>query len=287
MKAYLNGAFLPLEEARIPVLDRGFIYGDGIYELIPAFGGKLFRLEQHLDRLSGNLRKVRIADPYTRERWRALLAELADPRGDSAVYLQVTRGVAPRDHAFPAHSAPTVFAMCNPLSPVSQQALKQGIAVTVMEDYRWGRCDIKSIALLANVMMRQQALDAGVQEAILTRDGMITEAAAANVFAVVDGSIWTPPEGPAILPGITRALIIELAIEHGLPVRVEPLEQAVFEHADEVWLSSSSKDILPVTRVDGQAVGDGSPGPVWQRMYSLLQQYKAAQGSGAELISAA
>jgi D-alanine transaminase len=287
VKAYLNGDFLPLEEARVPVLDRGFIYGDGIYELIPSFSGLPFRLEQHLDRLSRNLQAVRIPDPYPRERWRRLVTELVEPRGDSAVYLQVTRGVAPRDHAFPANAVPTVFAMCNSLPPVSPQVLKQGITVTVIDDYRWGRCDIKAIALLANIMMRQQALDAGAQEAILIRNGLVTEAAAANVFAVVDELIWTPPEGPAILPGITRALVLELAAGHCLPVRVAPLPQAVFEGAEEIWLTSSSKDVLPVTRLGNRSVGSGKSGPVWHKMHLLFQQYKAAQLAGAGSVAAA
>ena len=282
VKAFLNGRFLPLEEARVPVLDRGFIYADGIYELIPSLGGHLLRLEEHLDRLSRSLAAVRIADPCSRSRWREILRELVAqaPGVDLSVYLQVTRGVANRDHAFPKSASPTVFAMCNPLPAMPAEILQKGTSAILADDYRWGRCDIKSIALLANVLMRQQAVDAGASEAILVRDGMVTEAAAANVFAVIDGVIFTPPEGPLILPGITRALALELARANRMRYRVAPLPLPLFEQAEEIWLSSSTKDVAAVTHLNGQPVGSGQPGPVWERMYALFRDYKSAVRAG-------
>lgn len=282
MQVYLNGSFLPLEEARVPVLDRGFIYADGVYEVMPSLGGHLLKLEEHLDRLSRSLAAVRIEAPMSRAQWRGMLADLVAqaPGADLSVYLQVTRGVAPRDHAFPKSAQPTIFAMCNPMPPVSLDVLQRGVSAVMADDFRWGRCDIKSIALLANVLMRQQALDMGANESILVRNGMVTEAAAANVYAVLDGVIYTPPEGPDILPGITRLLTLELAQTHGLPYRITPLPLELFRQAEEVWLSSSTKDVIPVTRIDGKPVGTGMPGPLWTRMHGLFRNYKAAVRAG-------
>lgn len=282
MQVFLDGQMMPLEQARISPLDRGFIYGDGVYELIPALGGRPFRLKQHMDRLNRNLDEVRIERPYSDAGWLSILSELTalHPGADSSIYIQITRGVAPRDHAFPKATVPTVFAMCNPMAPVPAVQLTQGIAAVTLEDYRWGRCDIKATSLLANVMMRQAAIDESAIESILVRYGMVTEAAASNVFAVFDGEIHTAPEGPQILPGVTRALALDLAHKHGFEVKTLPFPLSMLRRADEIWISSSTKDILPITQLDGAPVGDGRPGPVWQKLYGIFQDYKAAFRAG-------
>jgi D-alanine transaminase len=275
---YLNGEFLPLAEARIPVLDRGFIFGDGIYEVIPAYERVLFRLEQHLARLAYSLRSIRLANPHDERTWTTLLRTVVDrnPWDDQSVYLQVTRGVAPRSHEFPkAPLPPTVFIMANPLKTPPRETREQGVAVVTREDYRWRRCDIKSVSLLANVLLRQEAEDAGAAETVLVRDGHITEASASNVYVVKQGVIASPPKDHLILPGITYDLVLELARAAGIPVEVRGLAAAELFAADEVWLSSSSREVQPVTRVDGKPVGTGRPGPGFARMYQLFQDYKA------------
>lgn len=275
---YLNGAFLPADQAQVPVLDRGFIFGDGIYEVIPAYGGHLFRLDPHLARLENSLAGARMDNPHDRTDWARLLEETVrrnrDATGDSAVYVQVTRGVARRDHGFPADTPPTVFAMCNPLPPASARVQAGGVGAITLEDIRWQYCHIKAIALLPNILLRQTALDKGSAEAILVRDGLITEGAASNVFMVNDGQLTTPPTGPHLLSGITRELVIELARDHGLPCHETDFDASALRQADEIWLTSSTREILPVTHLNGQSVGDARPGPVWQRLYRLYQDYK-------------
>lgn len=282
MSAYLNGEYLALEDARISVLDRGFLFGDGVYEVIPVYRGVLFRLEAHLDRLDRSLSAIRIDNPYPREQWRRLLDGLvARGQGDPlSVYLQITRGVARRDHAFPGDTPPTVFAMVNPMSPPAETVLARGVDAVLREDLRWQRCDIKAIALLANVLMRQSAVDEDATEAILIRDGYLTEGAASNVLIVDRGVIVTPPNGPLLLPGVTRDLVLELAREAGLEAREEPISESRLRAADEVWLTSSTKEIVAVTRLDGDAIGDGSPGPLWRRVHALFQDYKRTLGAG-------
>lgn len=276
MIAYLNGEYLPLEEAKISVLDRGFLFGDGVYEVIPVYDGTLFRLGPHLDRLERSLAQTRISNPHSREGWETLLRTLVGlGDGDQlVVYLQVTRGVARRDHAFPQEVTPTVFAMVNPVQPPTAEMLAKGVKAVIRDDLRWHRCDIKAITLLANVLMRQSAADEGAVEAILVRDGRVTEGAASNVFVVDQGVIVTPAKGPLLLPGITRDLVVELACAEGLACREGDVSEAELRAADEVWLTSSTKEVLPVTRLDGVAVGDGIPGPVWRRVYALFQDYK-------------
>jgi D-alanine transaminase len=283
MTAYLNGSFLPIEEARVPVLDRGFLFGDGVYEVIPVYAGRLFRLDEHLQRLERSLAEVRIANPHDRAGWTALLERLvaANGGGDLAVYLQITRGVAKRDHAFPAAVHPTVFCMANPITPMSAEQLARGVSAVTRRDLRWGRCDIKAITLLANVLMRQEAAEEGAIEAILVRDGLATEGAASNLFVVRDGVIVTPPKGPRILPGITRDLVVELASGAGLPLREAEIPETVLRTAEEVWLTSSTKEVVPVTRLDGTAVGAGVPGPVWERVQDLYRQYKGGLANAA------
>jgi D-alanine transaminase len=274
---HLNGRFLPLAEATVSVLDRGFLFGDGVYEVIPVYGGRLFRLDEHLARLDNSLAGIRLANPLDRAAWRVLLERLVADNGggDLSVYFQVTRGAAPRrDHAFPAGVAATVFAMANPLAPPDAALLEAGVRAITLDDIRWRYCDIKAITLLPNVLLRQQAVDAGAAEAILIRDGCAVEGAASNLFVVADGVLITPPKGPRLLPGITRDLILELAGAAGVAAREADIPAAQLHSASEVWLTSSTREILPVTRLDAHTVGDGAPGAVWRRMNTLYQAYK-------------
>lgn len=280
-ECYLDGQFLPLAQARIHPLDRGFVFGDGVYEVMPAYGGHYLRLRAHLERLARSLEAVRIPNPHSPAQWAALLGTLRARAGahDQSVYVQVTRGVAPRDHAFP-DCAPTVFAVSRPLAPVDAAALAQGLCGVLQEDLRWRRCDIKSIALQGAVLARQAALDAGAHEALLVRDGCVSEGAATNVFAVRAGEVITPPVGPWLLAGVTRALVLDLARAAGRPVSERPLPVEAVRTADELWLSSSTKGVLALTRLDGQPVGDGRPGPVWRELHARYQAYLAELRAG-------
>lgn len=281
--AYLNGSFLPLDQACVPVMDRGFLFGDGIYEVIPVYGGKLFRLAHHLKRLQNSLDAVRIANPLEAAAWESMLTELVErnPGSDQAVYLQVTRGVAPRrDHAFPDEIRATVFAMSTPSAEPDDNASIQGITAITLPDIRWQHCNVKAITLLPNVLLRQQAIDAGSVEAILLKDGYAIEGAASNVFIVTNGMLVTPPNGPALLPGITRDLILELAVANAIPFRECSIPEADLRGADEIWLTSSTREISPVTRLDDQPVGLGQPGPAWKTMIGLFQQYKESVRHG-------
>ena len=276
---YLNGDYLPAEQACISPLDRGFIFGDGIYEVIPAYNNHLFRLEEHLQRLDNSLASVSIKVLLSHQNWRDLLNELIKRNGggNQSVYLQITRGVAPRDHAFPDDISPTIFAMSNPLKPVAKEIHEHGVSAITLEDIRWKYCHIKTIALLPNILLRQQALQAGAVEAILVRANEVTEGAASNLFIVRDGTLLTPPKGPELLPGITRDLVLELAQQAGIPCRETSIHPDELKTADEIWLTSSTREILPVTKLDEQAVGTGpagKPGPVWQRMIAIYQDYK-------------
>lgn len=274
-QVYLNGQFLPADEARVSVFDRGFIFGDGVYEVIPVFGGRLFRLSHHLTRLEASLAAIRLRNPHTPGEWKTIFTHLlAQGTGDQSIYLQVTRGVAPRDHAFPPNIKPTVFAYAQPLKYSPAEQLAQGVAAVTTEDIRWQRCDIKAIALLANALLRQQAIDQGAVEAILVRDGVVTEGAASNIFIVREGSLMTPPKGPFILPGITRDLVVEIARTHQISCNELPVKTDWLRSADEIWLTSSTKEILPITHVDGRPVGNGKPGPMHARLFALYKQYK-------------
>jgi D-alanine transaminase len=281
--AYLNGEFLPTEKACVPVMDRGFLFGDGVYEVIPVYGGRLFRLDHHLQRLAGSLDAIRLGNPLDNAGWRNLLEQLVDRNGggDRSVYLQVTRGAAPtRDHAFPADVPPTVFVMSSPMSAGRDIDSDPGIHAVTLDDIRWDFCNVKAITLLPNVLLRQQAIDAGAAEAILIRDGFATEGAASNLFIVRQGLLVTPPKSPLLLPGITRDLILELAANHGIPYREADITQAELNSADEIWLTSSTREISPVTRLDDRSVGDGKPGPLWQRMIRIYQAYKDTVSAG-------
>lgn len=279
---FLNGSFLPQDQAFVPVMDRGFVFGDGVYEVIPVYGGRLFRLDEHLQRLNDSLTGIRLHNPMTNTEWADVLKQLVEKNGggEQSVYLQITRGHAPRDHTFPTDIQPTVFISSSPLKPVAEELLHKGVAAISLEDIRWKHCHIKAIALLPNILLRQQAIDAGAQEAILIRDGIITEGAASNLFIVKDGVIKTPPKGPFLLPGITRDLVLELAKANGLAQQECSFGLQELQQADEIWLSSSTKEVLPVTKLDGKAVGNGQPGPIWQQMRKLYQDYKLALIAG-------
>lgn len=277
---YLNGNFCPDTQACVSVLDRGFIFGDGVYEVIPAYYGHLFRLTEHLQRLQNNLDAIRIKNPFTFQDWAKLLIELIGKNKDNSetghfsVYLQVTRGVAKRDHALPQDIEPTVFAMANPLQPPTIADLQSGIKAVTADDYRWRNCQIKAISLLPNVLLRQQAIDEGATESILIRDGYATEGAASNLFIVESGKVVTPPKGPFLLPGITRDLILELAAQNNIPHEESEISRERLFKADEIWVTSSTKEILPITQLDGQVVGTGKPGPAWLAMVDLFQAFK-------------
>lgn len=277
-RVYLNGRLLPRAEACVPVMDRGFLFGDSVYEVIPVYGGHLFRLDHHLDRLENSLGAIRMVNPLTHEAWRAVLLELVGqrPGEDQSIYLQVTRGAAEkRDHAIPDGIAPNVFAMTTPLAPIDPVVARDGIAAITLDDLRWQRCDIKATTLLANVLARQIAKEHGAIEAILIRDGLALEGAASNLFVFASGRLVTPPKSPFLLPGITRDLVIELAEANHLPLSEADIPASALTTADEVWLTSSTREVMPVTRLDGEPVGTGRPGPVWRRMNDLYQAYKA------------
>jgi D-alanine transaminase len=281
--AYLNGVFLPLDQAHVSVMDRGFLFGDGVYEVIPVYGGKLFRLGPHLRRLQNSLDAIRIGNPLADDGWESMLKQLvAGNEGrDQSVYLQVTRGVAPRrDHAFPVDSHPTVFAMCTPCLAARDIDHEPGVSAITLADIRWQHCDIKAITLLPNILLRQQAIDANTAEAILLKDGYAIEGAASNIFVVVDGTLETPPKSAALLPGVTRDLVLELAQANGIASREAGIPVDKLVGADEVWLTSSTREISPVIRLDDRSVGSGQPGPLWNRMIRLFQDYKEAVRQG-------
>jgi D-alanine transaminase len=273
---FLNGEFLPIAEAKVPVLDRGFIFGDGVYEVVPVYSKVPFRLEEHLVRLERSLAAVGIKNPYTREQWRGFVAGIVErqPFEDQAVYFQVTRGVAKRDHAFPKNAEPTVFMMSNPLVPPPAALVEKGASAITARDNRWLRCDIKSISLIGNVLLRQLSAEVDAVETILFRDGKLTEASSSNVFVVKGGVIQSPPKNELILPGITYDVVVELARAHGMPLELRAISEAEVRGADELWVTSSSKEVLAVVQLDGKPVGDAKPGPVFRRMFQHYQDFK-------------
>ncbi len=273
---YLNGKFMPIEEAYVPVLDRGFIFGDGVYEVVPAYSKHPFQLAEHLRRLQYSLDKVRITNPHSDAEWTQLIAEIIKRNNgdDQSVYFQVTRGVAKRDHAFPKGVTPTVFMMSNPLVTPSPALVDSGVACISAEDYRWLNCDIKSVSLLGNCMLRQLSADVDAAETILFRDGRLTEASSSNVFIVRNGVVLTPPKDHLVLPGITYDVVLEIARAREFEVEVCDVTEADVRSAEEIWLTSSNKEVLAVTTLDGKPVGDGRPGPLFRRMHALYQQFK-------------
>lgn len=273
---FLNGQFLPIEQAYVPVLDRGFIFGDGVYEVVPVYSRHPFRLREHLKRLGQSLEGVRLANPYSLDDWEKLVHKLiaSNENEDQSVYLHITRGVAPRDHAFPKNTVPTVFMMSNPLITPSVEQCKNGVAAISAVDIRWDRCDIKAISLLPNVLLRQLAVDAGAAETVLFRDGILTEGSASNIFAVENGVILAPPKDKHMLPGITYDLVLELARANNIEVEVAYLAEERVRAADELWITSSTREILAITALDGKTIGEGIPGIMFHRVYSLYQDYK-------------
>jgi D-alanine transaminase len=273
---FLNGKFLPLEHATVSVLDRGFIFGDGVYELVPVYSRVPFRLDEHLARLERSLGEAKIRNPYSRAQWRAYIYQLIDAEAfdDQGIYFQVTRGVAKRDHAFPKNVEPTVFMMSNPLVNPPQEQVEKGAPAVSAQDNRWLRCDIKSISLLGNVLLRQLSAEESANETILFRDGKLTEASASNVFIVKRGVIQAPPKSNLILPGITYDVVAELAGANAMPLEFKEIAEAEVRAADEIWVTSSSKEVLAIVELDGAPVGDARPGPVFRRMYQLYQEFK-------------
>jgi len=275
---YLNGEFVPVGEAKVSVLDRGFIYGDGVYEVIPVYHRAPFRMPHHLKRLQQSLNGIRLANPMDDEGWDALVRDLIarQPFDDQSVYLQVTRGAAKRDHTFPKGVAPTVFMMSNPLVLPTRDQVEFGVPVVSADDNRWLRCDLKTTSLLGNVLMRQRAADVGAVECVMFRDGHLTEASASNVLIVRGGTIVAPPKDNQILPGITYDATHEFAREAGMPMEVRPVSRDEALSADEMWLSSSTKEVLAVSTLDGKPIGGGGPGPMFRRMYQAFQNHKPA-----------
>jgi len=275
-EVYLNGEFIPLEEACVPVMDRGFLFGDGVYELIPVYGGRPFRQSQHMERLDNSLRSVRMENPLQRDAWERIFARLTGSTSDDQLlYLQVTRGMDRiRNHLFPQGVEPTVLVMAWTAVPRDPDISATGVAAVVLEDNRWHRCDIKATALLGNVLLRQAAQDAGATEAILVRDGLVTEGSSTNPFVVQDGEVLTPPASNRLLRGVTRDLVLELARGTDMPCAERHITRDELETADELWISSSSREVQPVTLLDGKPVGEGVPGALWRRMDGLFQDYK-------------
>jgi len=272
---YLNGELLPLAEARVSPLDRGFLFADGVYEVIPVHRGRPFRLREHLRRLEDSLAAIRLANPHSPPQWQAILDRVAGATGTAELllYVQVTRGAEHgRNHLMPTSVTPTVFAFASPYPVPSAQTLERGLRAVTLQDIRWARCDIKSVALLANVMLRQEAADRGADEALLVDDGLLLAGSSSSVFLCIGGTLVTPPNDRRILPGTSRDAVLELA-QDWLPSQVCELEARVLANSDEVWIASAGRGVLPVTDVDGVPVGTGQPGPLWTEMYHRLQRH--------------
>jgi D-alanine transaminase len=275
--AHFNGELMPLDRIAISPLDRGFIFGDGVYEVIPVYEGVMMRGREHFERLQRSMDEIALANPHTTDEWLRLVNELlAHHPGNQSVYIQVTRGApARRDHVIPKGLQPTVFMMVQPLASPSKEAVENGVACVTAPDFRWEKCHIKSTSLLGNVLARQISFEAGATETILLRDGFVTEASSSNVFVVKDGVVAAPPQDHLILLGITYDLVVRLAAEGAVKLEIRRISESELRNADEVWLSSSTKEVLAVTRIDGKPVGSGKPGPAFRRMHALFQEYKA------------
>jgi len=280
---YLNGEYTPISQARVSVLDRGFVFGDGVYEVVPVYGRRLFRFDEHMERLSRSLAKLRIPNPHSRDGWLALVRELvaAQPAEDQLVYIEITRGVALRDHVMPEGLEPTVFVMTSPMKPPSAEQRHHGVACVTARDFRWERGDIKSISLLGAVLARQISADHGAAETVLFRDGWLTEAAASNVWVVHEGALLGPPKSEHLLEGIRYDLLRDLCEEVGIAYNLRPIAESDVHTADELILSSATKEVLPITKLDGDPVGHGAlrgkPGPVYARLYEAYQRAKLEQ----------
>ena len=276
---YLNGDFIPLEKAQVSVLDRGFTFADGVYEIIPVFSGKPFRLTEHLNRLRNSLDGISLELDYDEEKWQSLIDELLSQNQvteDSSIYIQVTRGVGERNHFYQTGFTPTVFIFCKPLQ---QMDVSRGVSVILHEDIRWEYCHIKAVALLPNVLLKQHAREKdGSLEAILYRDGYITEGAASNVFIVNENTVRTPPKSNRLLPGITRDLVVELIRESDYPCLEVPVTKTELLQAGEIWITSSTLGIAPVVRLDGRPLSGGKPGPAWHDINAIYQAFKNSAG---------
>ncbi|GAB3625728.1 cytochrome C550 [Pandoraea terrae] len=275
---WLNGELVPLADAKISVLDRGFLFGDGIYEVVPVYAGKPFRLAPHLDRLERSLAEVRIANPYSRDEWAALVQRLADACGSDpcSVYLQVTRGVAPRQHAFPRDAKPTVYGIATPLTLPNAEKVEQGVAAVTHEDRRWQNCHIKSTSLLGNVLMAQHAAENDAMETLQFRGGFLTEGSSSNVWVVKNGQMFAPPRDNLILEGIRYTLLEQLCAACGVPFSARAIGEAEVRAADELLITSATKEVLAVVQLDGKPVGAGVPGPVFRALYAAYQRAKGA-----------
>ena len=280
---YLNGEYTPLNQAKVSVLDRGFIFGDGIYEVVPVYGRRLFRFDEHMARLERSLTKLRIPNPHSRPEWLMRCRRLIEAQAseDQLIYIQVTRGVALRDHVMPAGIEPTVFMMVSAMKQPSPEQRHQGVACVSARDFRWERGDIKSISLLGNVLARQISADQGAVETIMFRDGFLTEAASCNVWVVREGAVLGPPKSEHVLEGIRYELIRDLCEQEGLAFNLRPISEGEVTSADELMLSSATKEVLAITTLDGQPVGHGAargkPGPAYARLYEAYQRAKQAQ----------
>jgi D-alanine transaminase len=275
--AHFNGKLLPLDQIWISPLDRGFIFGDGVYEVIPVYNGAPLRAREHFERLQRSMDEIQLKNPHTVDEWMKLATELlAHHEGDQAVYIQVTRGAPQkRDHVIPKGLQPTVFMMSNPMNTPSREAVENGVACVTSRDFRWEKCHVKSTSLLGNVLARQISADAGATETILFREGLLTEASSSNVFVVKNGTVAAPPRDNLILMGITYDLVMQLARDGAVKLEMRPVTEAEVRSADEIWLSSSTKEVLAVTTLDGKPVGAGKPGPLFKRMHQLYQEHKA------------
>jgi D-alanine transaminase len=276
-KVYLNGEFLPVERAMISVMDRGFLFGDGVYELIPVYSRKAFRLDQHLKRLQSSLDGIGLANPKTNAAWAQIIERVIAQAdyADQSLYLQITRGAdTKRSHAFPAVVSPTIFMMSEALSTPAPEQREKGVAAITAADIRWLRCELKTTSLLANCLLRQAAISAACVETVLLRDGFLTEGAASNIFAVKRNLLLAPIKNHLMLPGVTYDVVLELAAQHGLHAEVRDIDESEVRNADELWLTSSTKEVLPIVLLDGKPVGSGIPGPVFALMHGWYQEFK-------------
>ena len=283
---YLNGSFIPIEDARISVLDRGFIFGDGVYEVVPVYSRRPFRLTEHLRRLQDSLEGIRLKNPHSDVAWRGLLEQIiASNEGDDQyLYLHITRGVAPREHSFPEDVMPTVFIMSTPLLAPPKELLAAGVSAITANDNRWLRCDIKATSLLPNVLLRQMAADEDAVETLLLREGFLTEGSASNIFVVRNEMLLAPPKSYLMLPGITYDVVLELAAANDIPHEVREVSEYEIRTAQELLLTSSTKEIMPITRLDGKLVGSGKPGTIFTQLYQLYQNYKATVMQGNVVV---
>ena len=282
---YLNGSFIPIEDAHISVLDRGFIFGDGVYEVIPVYSHRPFRLNEHLRRLQKSLDGIQLRNPYTDIEWKELVEQIiAGNEGDDQyLYLHITRGVAPRDHSFPKEVIPTIFIMSTPLVVASKELIVTGVSAITANDNRWLRCDIKATSLLPNVLLRQMAVDSGATETLLLRDGFLTEGSASNIFVVKDKLLLVPPKSHLMLPGITYDVVLELADKYQIPYEIRNIPENDLRTAAEILLTSSTKEIMSITLLDGKKVGNGKPGAIFAKLYQYYQNYKITNMRGETL----